>query len=289
MTGVLDDLDSRPGSATSLLRTIVGAVFREQGGWLPTSVIVECLATVGVPDNRARTALTRVKSRGLLVAEQRGSRAGYRLADGAGALLERGDRRIHHPRVMDDDDPRWCLISYSIPETQRDARHQLRKRLSWIGAGTVTPALWITPDFLREEVIDVVRELGLDSRVTLFSGGDVHSGVAPLRELVAQWWDLAAIRDLHDDFLRRIDATGELHAPVPAAADGRDAFATWIRALDAWRPIPYLDPGLAASLLPADWPGHRSAALFLDIRRSTRSAAESYVDRLLAPRMRELH
>lgn len=279
----LDDLDARPGSATSLLRTIVGALFRMHDGWMPTATVIALLGDVGVAEAPARTALHRVKVRGLLVPERRAERAGYRLAAGADALLERGDRRIHEPRTMPADDPQWCLIAFRIPEDQRDARHQLRRRLSWIGAGTVTPALWITPAFLRDEVTGIVGDLRLELYVTIFTARDAAHDDAPLPELVTRWWDLDAIRALHDRFL---DGHGARDAGV---VDDQAAFATWIRTLDAWRPIPYLDPGLPASLLPEDWPGHQSTELFLRIRRSTRAKAESYAARLLASRAREPH
>jgi len=279
MADVLDDFDSRPGSATSLLRTIIGAVFREFDGWLPTSVIVTAMCDLGVPEGQARTALTRVKAKGLLTAERRDGRPGYRLEDAALPMLQRGDRRIHEPRVMSDEGDRWCLIAFSIPETQRDARHQLRRRLSWIGAGTVTSALWVTPGFLRDEVVDIVQSLGLQTHVTLFTADEAFVGGAPSAALVAQWWDLDSIRDLHDGFLRR-------HATVLASvgADGltpREAFTTWIRALDTWHPIPYLDPGLPPGLLPSDWPGNRSVPLFLALRDATAPLASAYIAGLI--------
>jgi phenylacetic acid degradation operon negative regulatory protein len=271
----VDDLDARPGSATSLLRTIVGATFRQHGGWMPTAAVIALLGEVGVAQAPARTAVHRVKSRGLLVAERRDTRAGYRLAAHAEALLERGDRRIHEPRTMPSDDPQWCLVAFRIPEEQRDARHQLRRRLSWIGAGTVTPALWITPAFLRDDVAGIVRELRLERHVTVFTARDAAHDDALLPELVSQWWDLDAIRALHQRFIEGQPARDA------GVADGRAAFSTWIRTLDAWRPIPYLDPGLPASLLPGDWPGHRSAELFLDARERARVSAETYVRALL--------
>jgi phenylacetic acid degradation operon negative regulatory protein len=36
----------------------------------------------------------------------------------------------------------------------------------------------------------------------------------------------------------------------------------YVRGIDLWRPIPYLDPGLADSVLPSGWPGHDSEELF---------------------------
>ena len=76
-----------------------------------------------------------------------------------------------------------------------------------------------------------------------------------MERAVGQWWDLPAIADRHQSFL---SAYGSL------AADRftpRQAFASWIGCVDAWRIIPYVDPGLPASWLPADWPGNLSVRL----------------------------
>lgn len=274
---VLDDLDSRPGSATSLLRTVIGAVLRERGGWLPTAVFVELLRAVGISPERTRTALARVRAKGLLVAEPRERQPGYALAPAAEAMLARGDRRIHQPRSMDDGDA-WCLVSFSVPESRRQARYRLRRELSWIGAGQVSQGLWILPAFLLDEAEDIVRRLGLAERATLFVTHEVRGG-APLRELAAGWWDLDAIRELHDGFLAA--RAGDL-ATWRADPSPPTAFRLWIEALDAWRPIPYLDPGLPPALLPRDWPGTRSAALYLALREATATAASAYVDDVAA-------
>src|SRR5690606_21856175 len=43
VTAVLDDMDSRPGSTTSLLRTVIGLYLRDAGGWMPTTSLVELM------------------------------------------------------------------------------------------------------------------------------------------------------------------------------------------------------------------------------------------------------
>ncbi|MEY9886828.1 phenylacetic acid degradation operon negative regulatory protein [Catenulispora sp. MAP12-49] len=266
----LDDLDSRPGSTTSLLRTVVGVTLRDQGGWLSSADLVALMEAVDSPPSRTRNALTRVKAGGLLLSENRDGLPGYALAPGAWPMLARGDRRIYQPRFMADGD-RWCLISFSVPESSREVRHQLRRRLSWIGCGTVAGALWICPAYLADEVEEIVADLGLEDRVTLFLVDGVR-GVNDLRAAVGKWWDLDVIRALHHDFLGRAqDAIDDYHTdPTP-----RTAFRAWITVLDAWRPIPYLDPGLPRSILPEDWPGARSIPVFLNFRdNALRPAAE---------------
>jgi phenylacetic acid degradation operon negative regulatory protein len=266
---VADDMVSRPGSAVSLLRTVVGLYLREAGGWMATEVLLALLGALGVPVPQARTALSRVKQRGLLEAVAREGVPGYALARGAEAMLARGDRRIHEPRSMTPD-AEWCLIVFSIPESMRDRRHQLRKQLRWIGCGSVEAGVWICPEYLRDEVAGAVEDLGLAEHVVLFTARGLPEGPSAT-EQVSRWWDLDAIAELHRQFI-----AGQ--ADVPAASAGpAESFAAYVHCIDAWRMIPYLDPGLPESLLPPDWPGPECIALFQRIRTAHEAPAGEFV------------
>lgn len=265
---ILDDFDARPGSATSLLRTLVGAHLRSIGGWVSIADLITLMDGVGVSPVSTRSAVLRVKTKGLLSAETVGGQAGYRLNPDAVPMLERGDRRIYSFRQQGDDD-QWCLISYSIPETQRDARHQLRRRLGWIGCGTVATGLWICPAFLADEVEEILNDLRLRDAATLFIASAPRLPGTPT-EAAARWWDLDRLAALHGTFLER-------HTDATKAADEQEAFSGYIRALDDWRIIPYLDPGLPARALPHDWPGFDSVALFGRLTSTLANPAEAYV------------
>ncbi len=271
---VLDDFDSRPGGSMSLLRTIVGSSLRQVGGWMPTAGAVAMLDALSVPASTARSTLTRLAARGVLAREPRDGVAGYALRAQAVPMLERGDARIFQTTASADTnestDAAWCLISFSIPERHRDRRHQLRRRLDWIGCGTVSDALWIGPARVEGDVRDILADLDLTDEVTVFTGARPASG-RPLSELAGRWWDLERVRMLHQGFLDRYSSA----AAGGARAEDRDAFATWVGALDEWRVIPYLDPGLPDDALPPAWPGARSRELFAVIR-------ERYTDGALA-------
>ncbi|GAB4084892.1 PaaX family transcriptional regulator C-terminal domain-containing protein [Myceligenerans cantabricum] len=282
---VLDDLESRPGSATSLLRTVVGATLRDQGGWMPVSATVTLMSELGVPATRTRTALGRVKAKGLLVAEPRDGVAGYAVAPAARDMLARGDQRIFGARGAGDDAGRWCLVSWSVPEEKRDLRHRLRRRLAMIGCGSVSSGLWICPERLADEVALVLDELGMTGRATIFLASEIRYPGGPAAA-VARWWDLPALRELHDRFLEgHAEPIARLldEGPQPEPAD---AFRTWIRALDAWRLVPYRDPGLPPSLLPPDWPGARSADLFARLTHVARDAANTHATQIAAAAFR---
>jgi phenylacetic acid degradation operon negative regulatory protein len=269
---ILDDMDSRPGSTTSLLRTVVGVYLRELGGWIPVAQLIDLMEALGVPAPRTRTALVRVKRKGLLLPESRDGVAGYALAPEAVPMLARGDRRIYEPRSMGSGDE-WCLVSFSIPEEQRSVRHQLRRRLAWIGCGTVGPALWICPAFLAGEVEEILVDLGVRDHAVVFRTRRPEVA-GSLAAAAAGWWDLGELATLHRQFL------AEAEPLIDSLEEGDDddaAFAAYIRSIDAWRILPYVDPGLPADLLPSDWPGERSVALFARLRDGLGAAATRYV------------
>ncbi|GAA3525917.1 PaaX family transcriptional regulator [Nocardioides daeguensis] len=277
MSGVMDDLDARVGSTTSLLRTVIGTSVRTEGGWLSSSAFVTLLEELGVPAGRTRTALTRLKAKGIVVLETRAGSAGYSLTDAARLMLERGDRRIYQPRFMDDDQD-WFVISFTVPEDDRQLRHQLKRRLSWIGCGSVAGALWIGPGFLIDEAEQIVADLGLTGQVTFFVVQEIRGATAPA-DAIARWWDLPAIAARHEDFLA---AHGASLAAYRADPGPQNAFRRWVLALDAWRPIPYVDPGLPLSLLPDDWPGRRSIPAFLELRDALSVPAAEYIHTVVA-------
>jgi phenylacetic acid degradation operon negative regulatory protein len=268
---VSDDAESRPGSATSLLRTIVGSYLRRLGGWIAAAALLELMAAVGVNQPRTRTAILRVRGKGLLAPDSREGGPGFALVPAAIPSLARGDRRIYAPRQMDTTD-RWCLISYSIPESQRQLRHQLRRRLSGLGCGTVTAALWICPEYLADEVEEILTDLGVRAAASIFLTDETRVA-GGLARAVGQWWDLPAIAARHQAFLSAYGSVGDDLTP-------QQAFATYIACLDAWRVIPYVDPGLPAAWLPDDWPGNLSIPLFADLRERLEDLSDRYVQRV---------
>lgn len=286
---MLDDVESRPGSATSLVRTVVGAYVRQVGGAISAADLVALLGDVGVAGPSARSAVSRVKARGLLDAAPVAGRPGYRLAPGAARMLERGDRRIFTYRPQGETDP-WCLVSYTVPETRRDARHQLRRHLAGIGCGHVATGLWICPGHLTGEVEEILTSLGLRDAATLFVTSTPRTP-GPFADAAARWWDLERLAALHHGFLARhldetdhdaidYDAIDHVDAgtvPDGGAPPGVEAFVRWTRALDDWRLIPAVDPGLPLSALPRDWPGPASVATFSRLRALLEVPATRYV------------
>ncbi|MDN5807142.1 MAG: regulator [Brevibacterium sp.] len=281
------DLDHTSGSPTSLLRTFVGLHLRDLGGWIRVAALLDLLAAAGVSNSSTRSAVSRLKGKGLLIPDKRGTVAGYRLGPGAVTGLERGDRRIFSYRGQRDDEP-WCLVSYSLPEVDRSKRVQLRRALTGLGFGAVIDGLWIAPGHLRAEVEDALETLEVRKRATIFLT-QTPLTAEPFAQAAARWWELDTLAARHSEFLGRYDhsaphpsGSGHADSGPPACPEPREAFVLWLRCVDDWKAIPYVDPGLPPSALPADWPGMRSVELFAQLSRSLAEPARAHVREIAA-------
>jgi phenylacetic acid degradation operon negative regulatory protein len=258
----------------ALIVTIYGLYAREVGGWLSVSSLVSLMGDAGVDEPAVRSSISRLKRRGILCADRVAGSAGYALSSGARSILDEGDRRIFaRPRATEDDG--WVLAVFSVPESERQKRHTLRSRLSWLGFGTVSAGVWVAPGHLARETEDVLGRHGLTAYVDLFRAE--YLGFADVARCVASWWDLDGLQALYDEFL-------SVHEPVLArwkrrrgSRDG-EAFADYVRALTAWRRLPFLDPGLAPELLPRGWSGAAAADLFAQLQERLSQRAHAHVE-----------
>ena len=277
MGGEADDALARASRPQSLIFTIYGAYSRSLGGWLSVSALLELLRAVGVDDASGRGALSRLKRRGTLLAERRDGAAGYALAPQTRRVFDLGDARVLERRTPPPDRG-WVLAAFSIPEASRDARYRLRSRLSRIGMAQVTGGLWIAPAGLEPELREVVQALDLAGLVEVFTGE--HRGFTPTRTAVAQWWDLESIGDSYAAFTRAYAPMATRWSRHTAAPEPEAAFADYTRVLTAWRPIPYVDPGLPEAYLPAAWPGRRATEVFFALHDRLARPALAYARRV---------
>ncbi|MEU8526180.1 MULTISPECIES: PaaX family transcriptional regulator C-terminal domain-containing protein [Streptomyces] len=259
----------------SLIVSLYGAYGRTpDDATLPVAELIRLLGVLGVDAPSVRSSVSRLKRRGLLLPARTADRAaGYALSAEARQLLDDGDRRIYsraEPALEDG----WVLAVFSVPESERHKRHLLRSRLGGLGFGTAAPGVWIAPARLYEETRHTLERLRLDPYVDLFRGD--HLGFAATAEAVGRWWDLAAIAKAHEDFLA-------VYEPVLHAWEARpdtppeDAYKDYLPTLDSWRRLPYTDPGLPPQLLPAGWPGARSAEVFAALHERLRDAGARFV------------
>jgi phenylacetic acid degradation operon negative regulatory protein len=271
---VTDGVGVERTSPRALIVTLYGLYARETDGWMSVASLVRLMSELGVDETAVRSSISRLKRRGLLDPQRADGAAGYALSAEALEVLDEGDRRIFSRATAAADDG-WALAVFSVPESEREKRHQLRSRLSWLGFGTVASGVWIAPEHLLDETRDVLWRQGLTSYVDLFVAA--HVAFADLANQVPRWWDLDRLQALYDDFLAR-------YAPMSRAyrrrraIDERQAFADYVDVLTGWRRLPYLDPGLAPTFLPREWSGKVAAETFHELRRLLSGPAHRYVD-----------
>jgi phenylacetic acid degradation operon negative regulatory protein len=260
-----------------LIVTLYGLYAREFGGWLSIAAVVRLMAALGVEEPAVRSSISRLKRRGLLDARRTQGVAGYALTDVAQEILTDGDARIFGRRRADESDG-WLLVVFSVPESERDKRHQLRSQLTRLGFGTVAPGVWVAPGHLADEAAEVLTRRGLADYVELFRGA--HLALGQLPDNVAHWWDLGQLEVRYAEFLERQDPVRERVAAGGGVEPGQ-AFADYVRLLTDWRRLPYADPGLPLELLPGDWNGARAADLFTELRGRLAGPAHGHARRLI--------
>lgn len=278
MTVVTADEQRSGPKPRALIVTTYGAFAREAGGWLSVASLIRLMAELGVDEPSVRSSISRLKHRGMLAAAKVDGAAGYELSAPAREILAEGDRRIfQRPESQVSDG--WVLVIYSVPEAERDRRHILRSKLTWLGFGTAAPGVWIAPAHLYDEARETLARLEMTPYVDLFRAD--HLAFADVRACVGHWWNLGALQSMYDEFLTAWQPVLAGWRRRRTPDDGR-AFADYVRALTDWRRLPFLDPGLPVSLLPKGWHGSRAADLFDSIERTLHVPAQRHVREVTA-------
>lgn len=267
-----DNRDTRTDTRLGpLILTIFGLYARSEDNWLSVASIISLMSDLGFDGSAVRSAISRLKRRDVLRPERHDKAAGYALQTATLEILAEGDSRIfERARARVEDG--WLLVVFSVPESERDKRHELRASLTRLGFGTAAPGVWIAPGNLAAETRRTLERRDLSSYVDIFTGQ--HFAFGELRSKVRAWWDLDELASLYGEFLRQ-------HRPVHdrASANGStplDAYRTYIPMLTQWRRLPYRDPGLPLQLLPPGWSGETARVLFDDLNQALSGPAREH-------------
>ncbi|KMM47227.1 PaaX family transcriptional regulator [Cellulomonas sp. A375-1] len=252
---------TRQGSPPSLLLTLLGDYWWGQTDPLPSAALVDLLADFGVSDVAARAALSRMVKHGLLVSTRSGRNTFYAMTPRAQSVMRRGAERIVAFGAGNQAawDGHWSLVAFSVPETNRSAREQLRTRLRWLGFAPLYDALWISPHPRHDQALAELGDLGV-TRATAFVATSPDLPDATVEPQSA--WDLGGLAELYRTFVTTWEPT---HAALgKGAISPVDALVKRTALMDGWRAFPGIDPDLPRPLLPADWPRDQARDLFLD-------------------------
>ncbi len=261
----------------ALIVTVYGLYAREVGGWISIANLIDLMAELGADAQTVRSAVSRLKRRGMLEAERRETGAGYAVTAYGRSFMDAGDRRILERRPRAEESDGWVVAVFSVPESERQKRHTLRSRLAWLGYGTVTAGVWIAPVHLAEETQRMLSDTGLEQYVDIFSGDYLAFG--DLSEKVASWWNLAELEQLYSGFVSQYAGPTLDAWRRRSKRDGyeRAAFADYVRTLTAWRRLPYLDPGLPESVLPKRWSAAIATDMFFEVKQLLEKPAHEFM------------
>ncbi len=225
--------------------------------------IIDVLGRVGVGEQAVRSTLTRMVNRGLLRRQREGRKMFFGLTPQATRVLEDGRTRIWRQGAVNDDwDGSWTLLGFSLPDSWKRQRHDLRSRLTWSGFGALYSGLWIAPG--RVDVAAVVAELGLADHVKIFHAqADDATDIA---QMIHGAWDLESIAARYVTFDKRWTARLD-------AGSGDDPIGTRLRLVSEWLWTIRTDPRLPARHLPRDWPARPAQETFRRVAEHTERPA----------------
>jgi phenylacetic acid degradation operon negative regulatory protein len=195
----------------------------------------------------------------------------FSLTDRAASVLADGQRRIWRTGAVNRAwDGTWTLVGFSLPESWRRERQDLRSRLVWAGFGPLQSGLWVAPG--QVDVAPLVAELGLGDRIRAFRG----EAAAPTEAgpLLRTAFDVDAIAQGYRAFLAR---WGDGLAPTEA----RDDLGRQLLLHTDWLDLVRGDPHLPAEHLPEEWPAARAEALFRELAQRFEPKAKQIAEQIL--------
>jgi len=236
-----------------------------------TGSYVDVFQRVGVSEQATRSTLQRMARRALLRRYRRGQRVYFGLTPRSVAILEDGRSRVWEVGAVNRGwDGHWTLLGFSMPQSWRRQRHDLRSRLLWGGFGLLHGCLWIAPSAV--DVAGLIGDLGLQAHVKVFvarAGKETDIG-----ELIRDAWDLGGLAARYRSFLERWDRP----LPLPGAPDDL-ARQLWL--LTEWLQLVRQDPRLPVEHLPEDWPAVRAQQVFHRLHAAYRAQAQALADEVL--------
>jgi phenylacetic acid degradation operon negative regulatory protein len=257
----------------SLLLDLFGDYLRFAGSEVRAGDLVALLAVLGVEPATTRVTLSRLKNEGWFTTERVGRETLYRLSDELLRILDDGRERIFAD-YADVWDGWWTQVVFQLPESDRAVRDQLKRKLSWLGFGPLTPSTWLSP---RSQV-DHARALRQEFPSAHISVVSARTDdFTEDRALVEQCWDLDALNADYAEFIRDHRELADMATEI----SGEAALIARVEVVSTFRHFPFRDPSLPEALRPSGWCGEEAHALFLALHDALAPAAVDYVSEVV--------
>jgi phenylacetic acid degradation operon negative regulatory protein len=261
--------------ARSLVFDLFGDYLRYRGGEVRLRHLVTLMACFDVPEPTVRVVANRLRKEGWLSSRRDGRETVFALTDAAWTLLDEGRDRIF-ARAQGPWDGQWHMVIYSVPESDRGLREQLRKKLAWAGFGPLSPSVWVSPHDRTEQVVGAFVD---EPSVRLDVFRSRSTGLAADRDIAARAWALA---ELDRDYAELLAEYRPRMARYRAGGvKGAAALTERMRLVHDYRHFPFRDPDLPPELLLEGWRGRQAHELFGEVHDLLRPEAEACVDELI--------
>jgi phenylacetic acid degradation operon negative regulatory protein len=265
---------ARP-KARTLIFAILGDFVRFGGREIRLKALVAMGEQLGVSAANMRVLVARMCEQGWLEVRREGRESIYSVTPKTMQTLEEGRKRIFRgePPAWSGS---WSMVIYTVPESDRPTREQLRRDLSWLGFGPLAPATWVSPHPILDQVVDLGAALpnAQLELLTMQSGG-----LADDQSIASRCWDLEALNEEYAEFVR--DLQKKLPVFRSDLDDPTESFVERIELVNEYRQFPNRDPGLPKDLQPPGWLGERARTLFLEAHQLLAQTTQRYYESLL--------
>ncbi|WP_203137589.1 PaaX family transcriptional regulator [Microbacterium sp. JZ31] len=265
------------GGPQHLLITLLGDYWFAREELLPSAALVELLGEFGANENASRQGMRRLTQRGLLEQGKQGRTTSYGIPRGIVA-----NQRLRLARALTfgadfaDWDGRWTVVSFSIPESDRDVRRVLRNGLRNMAFGDLQDGVWITPHDREDEAVALLDELAVGEGHVMHAAWHLRAGDPAAIQRAFGLDELAAS---YEAFIEEYEP---LRAWVGGTVEPREALVRRTKLTNDWLAFRLEDPELPAELLPGEWPRPRARELFLELYDSLGPAAARHVRQVIA-------
>jgi phenylacetic acid degradation operon negative regulatory protein len=266
-----DDLTAQSPRPQSLMFSFLGIYVLHRGVAVYSGSVIDVFARLDVSEEAVRSTLARMVKRNLLTRHRQGRKVYFGLTSHAVEVLGDGRRRVWETGAVNRDwDGTWTVVGFSLPDSRRSTRHDLRSRLIWNGFGLLQNGLWIAPG--KKDVTDVIASLELGDHVTVLTASAFKPTEAA--DLVRKAFDIGRIAGRYRAFLTQWDVP----RPLPGAPDD---LARQLLLHTDWLQLVRQDPHLPAEHLPPDWPAIRAEQVFQALAREYETRAAEHAAAIL--------
>lgn len=268
--------------ARALLFTICGSYVRYYGGKIDIASLICLMGEHGFTPGAVRASVLRVTQQGWLESRRKGDKSYYALTERGRRRMEEAAERIYKFK-REQWDGQWRMLVYNIPEKKRELRAQIRQELKWLGWGSLTNSVWITPN----KIIDITREhlrpYRINRHLEIFEAK--HVAFSSDQELVKECWDWTEIEARYEEFL-------SLYRPrfqeaIEEEITPRIAFVEKTELVHEYRKFLFIDPRLPAELSPAQSLGEEVSKLFLDFYTALHEKSLDFFEGVISANARD--